>query len=154
MLVVSIQIKGDKEVQRKMKRLGASLYMFGEAMAKIGKEAGAYYSNQGLNSQGGVYGNVWPRLAPSTLRSKARTHRNHLNDPLVASGMMRDGFVSSSNNTSVIISNKMPYYKYHQSTAPRKSHLPRRQMAGINDPIKRMVGDLLRADIEKKIRNA
>ncbi len=150
---VSITIKGSREVRQKLKGLGRSLYNFKGAMKTIGTLAISYYQNQAFNSQGGVYGNVWPRLSPRTIATKMRLYPQYVNSPLIASRKMVNSFVAVSNETSVVISNEMPYYKYHQSTLPRRK-IPRRQMAGINGPIRSIVKKTLQEDITRKIRNA
>lgn len=149
---VSITVKGSKEVNTKLKRLGVSLYNFRSAMGDIGKEAARYYSNEGFNSQGGVYGSVWPRLSEKTIAIKTKLYPQYVNVPLVASGTMKNSFVATANSNSVLITNEAPYYKYHQSTLPRKK-IPRRQMAGINDPVKKMIQQILQDDIKRKIRS-
>lgn len=150
---VTITIRGSSEVKSRMRKLGVSLYDFSTAMQKIGEWAARYYASQGFISQGGVYGNVWPRLSARTVYAKSKLYPQHVNTPLVASGKMKDSFMFTSNKEQVIIGNKMPYYKYHQSTAPRHK-IPRRQMAGVNDPIKQIVRSLIREDIARKLRVA
>lgn len=150
---ISITIRGGAKVQAKLKRLGASLMDFTTAMRIIGERAAKYYANEGFASQGGVYGRVWPRLSAKTIVAKSKLYPQYVNVPLVASGKMKNSFVFSSNKNSAIITNSAPYYKYHQSTLPRRK-LPRRQMAGINDPIKQIIRNVLQDDIKKKLRSA
>lgn len=147
---VTITITGNKQVKTKMKKLGTSLLDFSDAMKLIGKEVGQYYQNEAFNSQGGVYGRAWQKLSPKTVAAKARLYPQYTNVPLVATGTMRDSFTSVSSKSTVIISNKSPYYKYHQSTAPR-TIMPRRKMAGINEPVKAIVKRLIEHDIKRKL---
>lgn len=153
MLTVTITVKGGDKVNSKLKRLGSSLYNFSDAMKLIGQQAGDYYSNQAFNSQGGVFGSPWPALSPRTLAAKIKLYPQFANVPLVATGTMKDSFEATTTRQSVVISNTAPYYKYHQSTLPRRK-IPRRQMAGINAPIKRIVKMIIQDDIKKKIRTA
>lgn len=152
-MYVSIEIRGSAEVRRKLKRLGPSLTNFRSAMGDIGQDVTEYYQNTAFASQGGVFGKVWARLRPSTINYKSKNYPQYVNAPLLATGAMRDGFTYTPGQTSVLITNTAPYYKYHQSTAQR-SKLPRRQMAGINQPVKEIVRERLREDIKKKIRSA
>lgn len=150
---VTIEIKGSKEVQLKLKRMGSALYSFPEAMKEIGAEAADYYANEGFNSQGGVFGAVWKGLSPRTIAIKSKLYPQFVNVPLVASGSMKNSFVASSSSSQVIITNTAPQYKYHQSTAAR-SKLPRRQMAGVNDPIRQLVREKIEKEVIRKINLA
>lgn len=148
---VTIEIRGSKETRAKLKKLGLELYNFRNAMKEIGTEVTKYYANDAFNSQGGEFGSPWPQLSPKTIAIKSKLYPQFVNMPLMASGTMRKSFVATYNSNSVIITNSAPYYKYHQSTLPRKK-IPRRQMAGINDPVKRMIKATLKKDIQEKIR--
>ena len=150
---ISIEIRGGREVNAKIKRLGASLMDFTNAMRLIGQRSAKYFSNEAFLSQGGVYGRVWPRLSAKTMVAKARLYPQNINRPLVASGKMKDSFVYTYSKSGTIITNTSPQYKYHQSTLPRRK-IPRRQMAGINDPIKQIVRGIIQDDIKKKLRSA
>ena len=148
---LSIQITGTKDVQRKLRRLGPELTNLKGSMSEIGREAARYYSNQGFNSQGGVFGKAWTPLKRATTLRKARKYPGR--PPLVATGKMRDGFTFTAGSNQVLIGNKVDYFKYHQSTAPRQK-IPRRAMMGINAPIKQLVRTVIEAEIRKKIRTA
>lgn len=148
---VTIVIKGDKQIERKLKRLGDTITDLKRPMDKIGKEAGRYFSNQGFASQGGVFGAPWQRLSPGYAIAKAGKYPGR--PPLVKTGKMRNSFTHRSSKDSVIISNNASYFKYHQSTQPRK-RLPRRQMMGVNDNINRMVRKHIRNEIVSKLRSA
>jgi phage gpG-like protein len=151
MLELSIQIKGSKETRAKLRRLGTSLYDLRSSMADIGKKSAEYYSNQGMNSQGGVFGNRWAPLKNRTIARKAKKYAGR--PPLVATGKMRDSFTYAPSSRSVLVGNSAPYFKYHQSTLPRKK-LPRRQMLGINAPIRTLVREIIKDEVYRKIQAA
>lgn len=151
MLQVTVTITGSKETRKRLDRLGASLLNFKDAMDEIGKTSADYFSNQGFASQGGVFGAKWQPLQARYAVRKFRRFPGR--SPLVASGAMQRGFTYTAGRQEVTVSNKTEYFKYHQSTAPR-SHLPRRQMMGINQPIKNFVGTIIKDDITRKIRAA
>jgi phage gpG-like protein len=65
-------------------------------------------------------------------------------------GGMQFSFSALATANSVVIGNTKPYFKYHQSTEPRR-RLPRRQMLGINDDVISMVQQLVRAEVNAKI---
>lgn len=156
-LEVSVKITGDDRVLKKMKHLGRGLYDFRRAMDRIGTQLEAYYEQQPFKSLGGVYGKRWARLAPATVRNRAKTATigSSATEPLNTGNPngMQHSFYHESDSTSAFISNKKPYFKYHQSTAPRRK-LPRRQMIGINSAVERIVSDEFEKDIEMKIREA
>lgn len=151
MLAISIKVSGSQQTRDKLRRVGTSLYDLTFAMQDIGKNAAKYYANQGMNSQGGVFGAQWTPLKKRTIAQKAKKWGN--TTPLVASGAMRDSFTYTASSRSVLIGNKAPYFKYHQSTLPRNK-LPRRQMMGINDPIRQIIQKTINAEVKRKIRAA
>jgi hypothetical protein len=148
---VTIEIKGDKKIQSKLKRLGESLFDLRGAFDDIGDQAIKYYSGQGFSSMGGVFGESWPRLAQSTMRQKLKTFPQFSNVPLMATGKMKESFTAKVSKDSVKITNTAPYFVYHQSSAPRH-HLPRRAMMGINDPIRMIIEKSIKAEIMKKLK--
>lgn len=150
-LSISVTVQGDKEVQRKLKRLGNTITHLHAAMIVIGKDATHYYETVGFIDKGRAFGNPWPELSRNTLKMKQKKWAGR--NTLERTGDMRRGFYAEADNDSVTIGNKVNYYKYHQSSAAR-SKLPRRQMAGINNPIKRMVQEAIRDEVTRKINTA
>jgi phage gpG-like protein len=151
MLKVTVTVRGDKETRSKLQRLGSKLNNMNSAMDKIGGDLKSYYGNRAFTSQGDVFGQPWRGLSSRYAVQKRKRWGNR--PLLVASGAMQKSFYYKADNNSVLISNKSPYFKYHQSSAARYK-LPRRQMMGINSAVKTIVGDIIRDDIRKKIRDA
>lgn len=151
MIGMTIKITGTRKVQDRLKRLGSSLYEFKGAMGEIGSEGAKYYSNQGFASQGGVFGGRWAALSPRYAAVKSKLYPGR--PPLVQSGKMQNSFTFVASSKEVLIGNKAPYFKYHQSTLPRNK-MPRRQTMGINDPIRKMVRSIIESDVKKKMRTA
>jgi len=148
---VSIRVSGLDKQQRMLSKLKRHVFSLRGAMEEIGDEAIKYYQGQGFASQGGVFGERWPKLASSTVRSKIRSYPQYANVPLMRTGRMKESFIKKVGNKQVEITNEASYFKYHQSTASR-SRLPRRTMLGINDPIKRMIKEVIEKDIRKQIK--
>lgn len=152
MLQVAITIKGDKETIARLGKLGTSLLNFQMAMRSIGKELTFYYGNQVFSSQGGALGQRWPALASSTREQKAKNWRGR--SPLVRTGTMKSSFASAFPDVnSVLIGNEMPYFVYHQSSAPRRK-LPRRVMMSTGGSVKTIIGRIIDDDINKKLQKA
>lgn len=77
---------------------------------------------ENYNTKGGIWGR-WAR------RKKAYPW------PLLSrTGTMAGNFAYDVGSRSLVISNPTDYFKYHQSSKPRKSNLPRRVMFDIQDP--------------------
>ena len=148
---ITIQVKGDKETKAKLQRLGKSIYNLKRAMELIGRDSADYFSNQGFASQGGVFGSPWQPLSARTLSQKNKSYPGR--GPLVRTGTMQDSFEYNSSNSSVIVTNSAPYFKYHQSTLPR-TKIPRRQTMGVNDPVRRIISQHIHDEIRRKIASA
>lgn len=146
-----VKITGAKEVQDKLKRLGSSLYDFSVSMRAIGQDLGEYFANQAYASQGGVFGEPWAPLSPKYAEWKAEHFPGR--PPLVLSGDMQRSYYAETGPQSVFISNKAEYFKYHQSTDAR-SKMPRRATMGLNDPLRRVIVDIMQREVTQKIRNA
>lgn len=148
---IQIIVKGDKETKAKLNRLGKSIYNLKHAMELIGRDSAKYFSNQGYSSQGGVFGSPWPPLSTRTLTSKNKSYPGR--PPLVRTGQMQNSFEYNANGSQVVITNSASYFKYHQSTLPRRK-IPRRQTMGINNPIKKIITEHIHNEIRKKIASA
>lgn len=81
-----------------------------------------------FESEGATFGNKWKGLTPGYQGQKQRKFGSQ--KILQATGAMRAAFVSKTTATVSTISNKAHYFKYHQSSAPRRK-MPRRVMMEI-----------------------
>ena len=152
MLRMTIRVTGDKQVMHKLAILRRAGIDNKDVMQEIGKEAVSYYESDSFSTRGRVFGSAWKDLSPAYKVAKQEKWGSAY-PILVASGDMQRGFFARATKNSVTIDNKSPYYKYHQSSASR-TKMPRRQMAGINNPIKRIVKDAITKDINRKLRAA
>ena len=66
---IYVTIKGDKETARKLNSLGRKLKDWGNAFRETRAYLIDYYSTAPFASQGGVYGERWPRLNPKYVLS-------------------------------------------------------------------------------------
>lgn len=149
MLSMEIRITGSADAVKKLDKFGSSLFNLRDAMNDIGEQAAHYYGNQGFLSQGGVFGAKWAPLSAKYAAKKAKMYPGR--PTLVRTGKMLSGFRFSADDQSVLVTNRMPYFKYHQSTAPR-SKIPRRATMGINSAIKRIVRDTVQEEVRKKLK--
>lgn len=151
MLTVEVRITGAKEMIAKLKQINTSLLNFREPLAQIGKELESYYSNNVFSDQGASLGVRWPTLAAKTIMYKKKHYPQYATTPLIATGTMKDSFVSKATINTVTVTNTAPQFKYHQSSAARKK-IPYRPMMGINDDVKTIVKTILQADITQKLQ--
>lgn len=149
MLQVSVKVSGGQETAARLTKLGQNLYLFKSAMESIGKATDEYFSSFPFTSQGGVFNDVWASLNAKYRLSKAKKYPGA--PPLVASGKMKKSFTYSATNTGVTISNTADYFKYHQSTEARHK-IPRRPMIEVNNAVLEIIGSIIQADIQKKIK--
>lgn len=148
---ISIIVTGSKETRRKLEKLGDGILNMPGAMKDIGERLTRYYSTVGFLSQGGVYQKRWAPLSLNYARRKARMYPGR--PPLVKTGKMISGFRYDHGPQQVRIYNRMPHFKYHQSTEPR-SKIPRRATMGINSEVKRDIGEAVKKHIDRQLRLA
>lgn len=141
---LAVNIRGDAKFMNKLKELGGlEALSFKEALEKAGDELVAYYGGQVFEGQGNVFGTPWRSLSPRTVAFKERHFRQYSAVPLMATGTMRESFTRTATELHLEVGNSAPYFKYHQSTAPR-TKIPRRPMIAINDDVKDIVRDAVR----------
>lgn len=137
-LDVTVNIGGDKEFMGKLVNLAGALVEWRGALQDVGRDLKEYYSTTAFESRGGVFGTPWAGLSASTQAQKSKHYRTYASVPLMRTGKMKGSFYYKTTPTSVEIGNKVPYFKYHQSTAERHK-IPRRPMMGVNNDVKGMV---------------
>lgn len=148
---VTITLTGSTQLRNKLGRIATGMRNLSGAFTDIGEELSTYYQTQGFLSQGGVFGEDWEPLSRSYAVRKAKRYPGR--PPLVATGKMLSGFRYEVGPTFVVIGNRMPYFKYHQSTLERHK-IPRRASMGVNDPVKRIIHDAIVNDLTNTIRRA
>jgi phage gpG-like protein len=179
-LKIEIEIKGLNEAQRRIAGIGKNLTNLKLEMEEVGKYLVGYYSTKVFLSQGAVLGQKWPALSPTTLaargidveldsKSDAKFVEFLLNkrgqsgrrgsaagvsgtQPLIDTGKMQHSFVYAATNNQVVVTNTAKQFKYHQSSAARKSKLPRRAMMGINSPIRQRINQIVTESINQKLQ--
>jgi phage gpG-like protein len=153
MLRIDVKITGTKEIQRSLTKLGSHIYKLKPEMQEIGNRAERYYAGEVFATQGGVIGVHWKPVGANTKRFKASHSFGTGTQTLVRTGTMKRSFASDATDTGVTIYNTAPYFKYHQSTAPRKK-MPYRPMMAINGEIKSIVSEVINVGIRKRIDRA
>ena len=147
---LTFTFKGDKKVLAKLKRTQAGLKDMKGPMRTVSKFLTHYYS-QAFVSQGGVFGMPWPRLNRYYEVEKHKRYPGR--PPLIATGRMQRGFKYQVFRNGTVIHNPTPYFKYHQSSAPR-SRLPRRLMMAINSEVEFRVFSIINQYVRDQLRKA
>jgi phage gpG-like protein len=154
MLQIQVKISGVSEEIERLTRANIALLDYSVALTAVGEELKRYYSNDVFATQGADIGARWPALAASTIKARSGSHTRMIGasvgQPLVLTGKMKESFTAKVTPLSLTIGNSAPYFKYHQSSAPR-TKLPRRQMLGINEEVKRIVQTIIAEDVKKKV---
>ena len=128
-LQLSWSIEGDKELSRVLIGLGADLKDFRQPFNSSAEYLKRTFSTDVFNTQGRAIGEKWKRLSPATVAEKARL--GYLSGPLIRTGLMQSSFRSIVQTDQAVVYNTAPYFKYHQSNAPRGPWLPRRAMMAL-----------------------
>ena len=120
----------DKQAQIALRNLNVNLEMTAEPLSKS-----AQYMEQQARANFGAGGRVmsegWPKLAPSTIKRKARQWGG--TPMMVRTGLLRDAFMISGPRVSkkegmVEVYNPLPYAGYHQTGT---SKMPQRVLLKI-----------------------
>jgi len=120
-MYLQFQIEGEKQLSRKLVGISVKARNWRPQMRKIGKYLVGVFSGPVFDTRGREIGEPWKKRkipAPWPL--------------LQRSGKMRRSFKSLPRMVSVEIMNTADYFKYHQSSKPRTSKLPRRVMMKID----------------------
>lgn len=138
---MSIKVTGGDKLIVKLNRL--QTMDLRPEFIQLGDFLRRYYSGEAFLSRGQVFGQRWQPIKNSASKS-----RKYIGQPLERTGKMRNSFVASVGKNQVTITNSAPYFKYHQSSAPRRV-LPRRIMLGVNNPITAKTLELLNNGIRR-----
>jgi len=153
MLSIQINVTGLDKAQERLTQLGASLHDFTSALTTLGKQLIIFYSQSVFISEGSALGKRWTPLAASTQAEKDRDWRGR--GMLVRTGAMQQGFYSNVTPDTLLVSNSVPYFPYHQlgtSEGRGRGHnIPARQMIGVNSTVEAMIKSVMEADIRAKI---
>lgn len=148
-LNISISIRGGRETSAKLGRIGTQLLNFTNPMKQIGEQFVDFYSSEPFVTEGGIYGDHWAALAPSTLREKANKFPGRGME--IRTGKMQQGFRAETNIMSARIFNITDYFRFPQQGT---SNMPQRLIMGLTQERLKTVADIIKRDVEQKLRNA
>jgi phage gpG-like protein len=143
---ITVTVTGLDRVDERLSKLGTSLHDFSEALSILGRQLILFYSETVMNNKGIPLGSRWAPLAASTQAYK-EVHWPGT-DPLYRTGAMKRSFYANSTRDTLFVSNKAPYFPYHQLGTRR---MPQRRVIGVNTTVERMIKTVLQADLKRKI---
>jgi phage gpG-like protein len=121
MVDLSFSIEGEETVHRSLGIVAKGVTSFKEPLGNIGKTFLKTF-DMNFSSRGALYGGWTPRKPVYKGGTRIDTW------PLMEkTGRMRKSFEMENSGTSLLLTNSVPYFVYHQSNQPR-AHLPRRVM--------------------------
>ncbi|MDQ0825421.1 phage gpG-like protein [Arthrobacter sp. B2I5] len=146
---VAFTFDGQEQMVNRLRSTARGVKDLSESMSTIGLYLSHLYAGEVFASRGGVIGEPWARLSPDYAAEKARKWPGR--PPLMRTGKMQSNFRFESDANSARMYNPTPYFKYHQSSDPRSSNLPRRVMMKIDDMRRREVLRIIQAEINRKV---
>ena len=138
--VFSLDIAGDKQLQRGLSRFGEDVKDLREPFREIVKDFHEIERKQ-FDSEGGYGSGGWKALAPSTLKQKERA--GFPTTIMVRTGKLKESLISKTGDTveevrplELRVGTEVSYAIYHQSTTPR-TKLPRRPLIDLTEADKK-----------------
>lgn len=151
-MVVKITLD-DREVQLTMNKLVKGITDTKPVMKDINEELLKYYSDEVFRNQGvdkkWVPLSLRTRMARDKRRGYYRNAPETTNQILVWTGRLKRGFEGLVETAKVTISNKVPYFKYHQQGGKR---LPQRKMLEITQKTVDIVNETFEKYINKLLK--
>lgn len=136
MTTISIQIRGDKELFKKLEKIQGELKNIRQPLAKVS----TFMKQRILENfaRSGAYYGGWKALRAKSYEAKIKQGFGG-QGPLVRTGAMRGNFQFVLSTNQLTIFNPIDYFKFHQ-LGTRK--MPQRMMMDIREPeIKETIKD-------------
>lgn len=137
----------------KIARKGNGIKLFDESLTKLrkadidsalriaGRQIVDFVSVEVIATEGAANGRKWKPLSPEYAARKARKYPGR--GILEATGLLSNSFRSKTQRMGTVnrltVYNTVPYFVFHQSSAPRKSGLPRRATLVANARVREIV---------------
>jgi phage gpG-like protein len=128
----------DNEVKKVLGKLQARTRNYQPVLNTIGDEMLVLYGKTNFRKRGKSVGSPWKRLSLSTVEARRKRRGYYARSPksqgksLIWTGRLQDGFKKTVRKTSLVISNTVDYFKYHQQS---KGRPPQRKMLGLTKTI-------------------
>lgn len=122
---ISWSIQGEQQLSRRLRVAADQVKDWTPAFQETAVTLQQIFSGEVFDTEGGAIDEEWEPLSPAYQKQKQRKYGN--GGILQATGAMRNSFTSVVTPMQTTIGNSAPYFKYHQSNAPR-TKIPRRVM--------------------------
>jgi len=133
---LTFSIEGDVQLSRNLLLLSERVKDWTPAFKETADTLKKIFQNDVFETQGGAIGESWSPLSRAYAQQKAKKYGNK--GILQATGQMRAGFTTLVKPDMAEVSNRIDYFKYHQSNKPR-SKIPRRVMMKLEEHQKQIV---------------
>jgi phage gpG-like protein len=135
-LTLTYTIEGQKQLSRTLLILADRVKDWSPAFRETASTLEQIFSDDVFETEGGAIEERWAALSPAYEAHKAKKYPGK--GLLQATGAMRAGFTSLWRPDMAAVWNKVAYFKYHQSNAPR-TKMPRRVMIKLAEAQKQIV---------------
>lgn len=143
-------IEGNKELSRVLRGIGEGIKDWEPAFRETAEELASIFSNEVFSSRGSIIGESWKPLSPTYLAQKLAA--GYPADTLVRTGEMQNSFRTIVKADYAEVWNAAAYFKYHQSSAPRRV-IPRRVMMKLGENQKQLVVKIFHTYWYKKVND-
>jgi len=147
---ISFELEGEKQLSRRLRMVADSVQDMRPAFKKVSAKLKNTFEDDVFMTEGSVIGSRWQPLSPAYRQWKARNYPGR--GILQRTGRMQKGFRSTFGKDYSEISNKVDYFKYHQSRIPRSRGLPRRPMMRLHFIQREQVQKIIQKHISDSIK--
>ena len=147
MLSINIEISGDKEVIRKLKKLDSGFNSWKPELNQVGDFLKEFYSGPVFETEGGVFNSRWRPLSPRYELWKRKNYPGR--GILERSGDMRKGFTTKVTAHTIKLFNSIFYAQYHQ----KGRGVPKRILAQLDIPRQQAIIKIFQKGIIKRIKD-
>lgn len=142
-------IEGQQQLVRNIKKIGNEIKDWEPAFNQAAVNLKKIFTDDVFRTEGSVIDEKWNPLKPRYLAQKLKD--GYPADTLVKTGRMQNGFQHLVKSDYAEVWNSTQYFKYHQSSEPRKK-LPRRVMMKLGNKQKEMIVKVFHTYWYKKTR--
>lgn len=148
MLTIDIEIKGDKELIAKMKKLGDAMNDWTAELKEVGEVLKDIYSTSVFVTEGSVIGESWQPLSEQYEFWKRKNYPGKR--ILQRTGVMQKSYTYTADMLEMRLWNETDYAIFHQRGTSRG--LPARVMVKLDQTRKDAIVGIIKKGVVKKIR--
>ncbi len=150
-LYISWTIEGDKQLSRQLLILASKVKDWSPAFQETALTLKNIFSDDVFKTEGAVIEEHWSPLKQAYAARKQKLYPGR--GTLVATGTMKDGFLTLWRPDMAQVWNEVEYFKYHQSNQPR-TKMPRRVMMKLANAQKEAVVRIFNTHFQEVIASS